>query len=129
MDIQRLQSSWSRIAPNRERIGEAFFLRLFKADPSLATLFQNDSKTQGRQFAGMLNIVINGYEQLPLLEDSLASLGSRHKHAGVSAENIKLMEDTLVEVLREEIGDEFDKELEQTWRKIYETIVKKMSLL
>ena len=126
--IELLQNSWKQISQNRNLIIEKFYHRLFQSSPDLRTLFNQDLSIPIRQFAGMLNITINGIEQMDLIKDSLSSLGAAHRKIGVTPEQVKTMEETLIQTFREELDTQFNDELERIWREAFNILVQRMGL-
>lgn len=127
--ITLLQESWQELSHNRDIVIERFYQNLFKSSPELRPLFNQDLSIPIRQFAGMLNITINGIEQIDLIKDSLSSLGAIHRKLGVTPEQMKTMEETLIQTFREELGTHFDAELERVWREAFNVLVRNMGLI
>jgi hemoglobin-like flavoprotein len=123
---QLLQSSWAQMSPHQEDIIHRFFQHLFKSSPELLPLFTNDIMVQSRQFAGMLNLIINGADQMETIAPSLDNLGKVHRERGIKKEQIQLMEDALIYTFGQELGKEFTPELETAWRESYKAITKSM---
>lgn len=125
--LSLIQTSWQKMVPRREDIIQRFFRRLFETSPELEPLFSKDLHTQSRQFAGMLNLIINGIDQMDTIAPSLDTLGKTHRSYGITREQIKVMEDVLIDTFSQELGNAFTPELEMAWRESYNAITANMA--
>ena len=127
--ITLLQDSWKQISQNRDLVIEQFYNHLFQSSPEMRPMFNQDLNIPIRQFSGMLNITINGIEQIDLIKDSLSSLGAAHRKIGVTPEQIATMEEALIRTFQEELGTQFNDELESVWREAFNVLARNMGLL
>lgn len=120
--IALVQNSWTDINTSAESLGKIFFVRLFELDPTVRELFKNEIDAQSRQFINMLNITVNGLDQLTLLTETLSALGMRHSNFGVLNEHYDTMRDALLWTLAQKFGDKFTPELENAWNEAFSSL-------
>jgi hemoglobin-like flavoprotein len=124
MTLSARQSAMIRdsFALLRERLEPAsvyFYEALFAREPSLRTMFRDDLAGQGMKFMTTLGMVIENIESPEKLGDRFEELGKGHALIGVKAAHFAPMGEALIDTLRNELGEEFTVELEQTWREAY----------
>ncbi|MDI3335810.1 globin domain-containing protein [Defluviimonas aestuarii] len=124
MPISARQSAMIResFALLRERLEPAsiyFYEALFARDPSLRTMFRDDLAGQGMKFMTTLGMVIDNIENPDKLGDRFEELGKGHALMGVKAAHFAPMGEALIDTLRNELGEAFTAELEETWREAY----------
>ncbi len=106
----------------RDRLRPAsvfFYEALFGRAPELRAMFRDDLAGQGMKFMTTLGIAIENIEKPEDLGGKFADLGKFHAVIGVKAEHFAPMGEALIDTLREELGAEFDAEVEAAWRAAY----------
>lgn len=117
--IARIKNDWAKVIPVSGAVMEDFYARLFRNAPSVRPLFPTDMSRQKLALFGMLNAVVNGLDMMDTLTPALIELGRTHKSYDLSLEHYKIVEDTLIETLRANLGDEIDSDAEDAWRTAY----------
>jgi class 3 adenylate cyclase/hemoglobin-like flavoprotein len=77
--ILLVQSSFDRVAVRSKEFGERFYANLFKANPEMRSLFQNDLAAQTKMLVSMLTSLVKGLNRLHEIEGGLRELGKRHR--------------------------------------------------
>lgn len=127
-ELEQLNTSWRAISSCKESLSQHFYRELFHRAPSLMDLFANDEAYLLKQFSGMINLTINGVEQIETLEASLSELGEKHKQIGVTHKNLSIMEDCLIDSLQQEFPHIFTPEIQRVWRKSFHTLASAMKI-
>ena len=66
-------------AVRSKEFGERFYANLFKANPEVRSLFQNDLAAQTKMLVFMLTSLVKGLNRLHEIEGGLRELGKRHR--------------------------------------------------
>src|SRR3984893_8288821 len=77
--ILLVQSSFDRVVVWSKEFGERFYANLFKANPEMRSLFQNDLAAQTKMLVSMLTSLVKGRNRLHEIEGGLRELGKRHR--------------------------------------------------
>ena len=120
--IACVQSTWMQLSPSRYDVGARFYLRLFRLDPSLRSLFTQDLTDQARRLVVMLGIAIRGLDDLSVLEPILKALGARHAAYGVDAAHYGTVGAALLWAVGAGLGDDFDPATEAAWTAFYDLV-------
>lgn len=124
--IKLVQQSFTRLVPHSMATAQAFYRRLFELDPELRSMFTGNLEVQGRMFMKVLASAVNSLYDVESLEPMLHELGKRHLDYGTTPEHYKLVEEALIQALSEQLGDDFNDEVETSWRETYWAIASKM---
>ena len=82
--IALVQASFRNVVPIRDAAASLFYTRLFKLDPSLKPMFQNDMKQQGRKLMIAIATVVQGLNDLEEILPVIQDLGRRHASVGAA---------------------------------------------
>ena len=122
LDIERVQTSFARVAPDAEAVARDFYERLFRIAPNLRGLFRSDMQEQGVKLMLTLRAVVTGLNHLAALAPVAQDLARRHVGYGVLAEHYPVVGEALIGALRERLGAEFTPETEAAWGAAYWTL-------
>jgi hemoglobin-like flavoprotein len=111
--ILLVQSSFDRVAVRSKEFGERFYANLFKANPEVHSLFQNDLAVQ---------TLVKGLNRLHEIEGGLRELGKRHRGYNVTPSDYDNVARALLLTLEEFLADELKPEIRHAWRTVYGTI-------
>ena len=126
-EIKCVIDSWQRINVQTEKACYHFFNCLFKKEPSLEPLFDTNSQAKQRQYTNMLNLIVNGLEQINNLEESLQALGQTHKKYGATQSHYDAMRDSLIETINHSCDEKLSEEEENAWGKAFDLFSKMMN--
>lgn len=104
--------------------GARFYRRLSIDHPEIADVFHSvNMEAQHTRFVSMLHIILLRMKEGRPTTELLAELGDRHYHFGVSHVNFQKFGATLMAVLQESLGTEFEGFLHDAWLEAYQQIV------
>lgn len=126
-NIKLLEQSYSAIAPKGEHIVKRFYEELFERYPDVKPLFANVSqKAQQNKLLAALQLVVTNLRNPNNLSSALQQLGARHKNYGANADLYKAVSATLLDVLKEEAGEQWNDEINQVWAEALDNISSSM---
>jgi len=118
-EIALVREGFAKIAPDAERIGLAFYDRLFQADPSLRSMFRGDMRTQVGHLMTALTMVVRSLDNLEPIVARIQALGARHVGYGVEPRHFAIVAGALLATLAAELGSAFTKEARDAWGVAY----------
>lgn len=134
-DISLVQESWGKfslVGPTakiyyyQNLFASLFYLNLFKADPSLKSLFKNSFEQQGRKFIKMIGTVVDMLNDFDTLQPILHDLAKSHVGYGVKESHYKIVGDALLTTLEQGLGEDFTPDVRAAWSSIYNIIANSM---
>jgi hemoglobin-like flavoprotein len=126
MQISLVQNSWQQVLPIRDQAAALFYGRLFELDPALKALFRPDMAEQGRKLTAMINIAVNGLDDLSSLVPAVRDLGRRHVRYGVTEQHYSVVGAALLWTLQRGLGGAFTSEVHDAWAATYEVLANTM---
>lgn len=120
--ITLVQNSFEMVLPLSELIAGLFYSRLFETEPELRQLFKIDMVEQGQKLMDMLQLMVDGLDQLAEIEPTVAELGIRHAGYNVKPEHYESLQNALLWTLEQALGDAFTAETRTAWKDVYITI-------
>lgn len=121
-EITLVREGFNRIAPDAERIGLAFYHRLFQADPSLWMLFRGDMRTQVDHLMTALAMVVRSLDDLTPILDRIQALGARHAGYGVEEQHFATVGVALLTTLDVELGSAFTAQARTAWAEAFDLL-------
>ncbi len=118
-EIDLVQNSVQLIRKSTEAFSLAFYRELFKASPSVRTLFLANINDQAQKFAQLFEILVASLNDMEKLLPALQTLGKRHVRYGVEENHYQLVGKALIHTLRKSLGRHFTPEVEAAWLKTY----------
>jgi hemoglobin-like flavoprotein len=123
---QQVQTSFARLAPSADDVGEMFYRELFLLDPHLRKLFKSDIAQQGRNLMGALSTAIANLNQLECITPALRDLGRRHTGYGVKPADYQTGVCALYATLEQGLGSDFTPALREAWASCYRVLTNEM---
>lgn len=115
-----VQNSFSAVAPRADEAAELFYSLLFTIAPETKRLFKGvDMTSQGEKLMTVLATAVQGLDRLEELVPTVQDLGRRHAGYGVELHHYDAVEQALLEMLRQMLGQAFTVELRLAWSHIY----------
>ena len=107
--------------------GSRFYLQLSSDYPETKAIFDSiNMQAQHTRFIGMLSLIMlrmkNDRPVIPLVQD----LGKQHEHYGVKDEHFEFFGATLMKVLQQVLGREFNAYMRDAWSAVYVEITRIM---
>jgi nitric oxide dioxygenase len=126
--ITLVKSSFASIGPLADVVATRFYDRLFALEPALRALFQQDMAGQRHKLMQMLSAIVEALDRPALIVAQVAALGQRHTSYGVIAEHYALVEQALLWVMAEQLGERWTEELATAWRSAYTLLAATMQV-
>ena len=117
--IVLVQSSFGKVKPIAQDAAAIFYARLFEIAPQVKPMFKGDMVEQGRKLMGMLNIVVNGLNNLDAIVPAAQNLARGHVAYGVQAAHYAFVGSALLYALEQGLGPDFTPEVQQAWTSAY----------
>jgi hemoglobin-like flavoprotein len=117
--IVLVERSLERLTPSLERVAEAFYRRLFAADPSIRELFSGDPASQRALFAIELGEIVHSIRRHDTFVQRTGALGERHRRYGVRAGHYRTVGAALMAALAGELGEGWTPAVGEAWRLAY----------
>lgn len=120
--IELVQTTWAKVAPNAEQVAVLFYGRLFEIAPEVKPLFKGDMAEQGKKLMTMLAVAVNGLPKLEALVPAVQDMGVRHNDYGVKPEQYDSVGAALLWTLEQGLGEDFTPEVKEAWTETYTTL-------
>jgi hemoglobin-like flavoprotein len=127
LNIELLESSFSRIKAQESEFTTHFYANLFADYPELQPLFANTQMTkQAKQLFKSLVLVVDNLRNPEVLSSALQGLGARHVQYGVLPKHYPMVGDALLRALSTCLEQEWTATTEQAWNGAYVAIAELM---
>ncbi len=113
--IELVQQTWAKITPVSQKMGEEFYVQLFKNHPELRPMFKTDPKDQAMKLMFMLSYMVHRLDQIRDLQEEIVKLATRHKGYGAEIKHYAFIGETLLWSLEQNLGKQWNKETEEAW--------------
>ncbi|TYC56377.1 hemin receptor [Rhodobacterales bacterium] len=120
--IQRVQTSFGKVAPIANQAAAMFYARLFDLAPEVRPLFKGDLAAQGGKLMATLGVVVKGLSNLEAIIPAAETLAVRHVDYGVRAEHYQPVGEALLWTLEQGLGSDFTDETKSAWGAAYATL-------
>lgn len=129
MDVQlELQSSLEYLLRNEEEFAGKFYQRVFEKNPEIRGLFKRDLKQQGRLLTHMLGGIVYTLSRPEYLKLGLRELGKNHARYGVRSEYYPVVLQSMLETIREQLGDFYNDNLGKAWEQALNMVISEMKM-
>lgn len=125
-DIEKLQYSFGTMVPQKDKIAEKFYGRLFEVAPGVRPLFKGPIDAQGQKLVMALKQIVMSLKSPKELTDFLTNLSKRHVGYGAVAAHYPVVGEVLLWTFGEVLGDEFTPELKELWGGAYGVVADAM---
>ena len=119
---QLIETSFEKFRGLGDSAPARFYENLFQSAPSVRSMFPSDVSKQARKFLQSLNVIVGSLSSTDRTTRMLQRLGERHRGYGVEPGHYPIVGQALVTTLKEELGDEFNAEVEKAWNDAFELI-------
>ncbi len=127
LDVQLLEQSFKILEPNGKKLVKRFYKLLFERFPAIKPMFAATSMAkQETKLLSSLKLVIENLREPDLLVWKLTNLGEKHASYGALPEHYAAVASTLMDVLKEFIGDMWTVKMHEAWSAALETIAATM---
>ncbi len=122
-----IRESFLKIEPAIDLVGQLFYLKLFRLDPSFRARFDQDPKTQSRKFMAGLKLTIISLNH----EDSLAPivklLGLRQRQLGMKVRDYRTMAKAWTWTLEQSLEKRFTRQTKDAWTALLTQVTRILS--
>jgi len=127
LDVQlELQQSLDYLLRNEEEFAEKFYARVFEKAPETKALFKNNMTSQGRLLTHMLAGIVYSMSRPEHLHLGLKLLGESHSRYGVLEAHYPVVLSSLLETIKDSLGENYSDQLIEAWEKALTTITSEM---
>jgi serine/threonine protein kinase/Ran GTPase-activating protein (RanGAP) involved in mRNA processing and transport/hemoglobin-like flavoprotein len=114
--VDRMEASFAKISALGADFAERFYDELFARNPRVRPLFARVSMSiQYQHLMNALTMVIDNLRDPDRIERTLVELGDRHLRYQVVPTHYYAMVSTLLDCIRDALGDTWDDELQSAW--------------
>jgi hemoglobin-like flavoprotein len=110
-----IRESFLRLEPAFDLVGQLFFRKLCRLDPSFRDLFAGPVETQSRKFMAGLKLAIVSLNHEDGLAPTLKLLGVRHRQLGIKVRHYRMMAKALIWTLEQSLEKRFTRETKDAW--------------
>jgi hemoglobin-like flavoprotein len=122
-----IHASFLKLEPAFDLVGQLFFHKLYRLDPSFRALFASPIECQSRQFMAGLKLGIIALNYDDGLAPVLKLLGLRHRRRGVKARHYRMLGKALIWTLEQSLEKRFTRETKDAWSTLLTQITRIMS--
>ena len=112
-----IRESFRKLEPALDLVGQLFYLKLFRLDPSFRDRFGSDPKTQGRKFMAAVKLTIISLRHNDCLALTLKLLGVHHRQLGIKVRDYRTMAKAWMWTLERSLEKSFTRETKDVWTK------------
>ncbi|MGR4872359.1 globin family protein [Variovorax sp. LARHSF232] len=120
--VELVQGSFRKVAPNASEVGALFYQKLFELAPQLRPMFKGEVSVQQDKLMATLRYVVERLDALPTIMRDVQELAARHVGYGVRPEHYALVGAALLATLEEGLGADFDARTKQAWEAAYDLL-------
>ena len=124
---RRILESFRRVEPALELVGQLFYLRLFRIDPSSRARFDGPAGAPARKFAAAIKLAMLSLKHDDGLGSVLKLLGARHRQLGIRSHHYRSMTRALMWTLEQSLEESFTRETKDAWNAFLGQAMRKLS--
>lgn len=125
--LSAICNSFDKALAMRPDLGSRFYQQLASDHPETTEIFDSISMdAQHTRFISMFRIILIRMNDALPVDSLLQDLGKQHAGFGVREEDFEKFGSTLMKLLRELLGKEFDRHMCDAWVVVYEEITRIM---
>ena len=113
--IERLEASFNLLAPRAEELVDRFYANLFAKNPGVRPMFPSEMSEQKKKLLAAIQLVMQNLRTPEKLADPLKQLGGKHVHYKTQPEHYPIVRDTLVGVMKDMAGSQWNDQLTSDW--------------
>lgn len=124
--IELVQITWAKVAPNADQVAALFYDRLFEIAPEVKPLFTGDMLEQGKKLMAMLNMAVTSLDHLEQMLPAVHEMGVRHTSYGVQPEHYDAVAEALLWTLEKGLRETFGPDAREAWAAVYSALAAEM---
>jgi hemoglobin-like flavoprotein len=110
-----IRESFRKLAPALDLVGQLFYLKLFRLDPSFRARFGGDSKTQGRKFMAAVKLTVISLNHEDGLAPIIKLMGVRQRQMGMKVRDYRTMGKALMWTFEQSLEKRFTRQTKDAW--------------
>jgi hemoglobin-like flavoprotein len=119
-----IRESFLKFEPALNLVGQLFFLKLFRLDPSLRAKFAGSAETQARKFAAAMKLTMISLNHDDGLASTLKLLGARHRQFGIRVRHYRMMTRAMIWTLEQSLQKSFARETRSAWTALLDQLTR-----
>ena len=124
--IDAVQTTFSKVAPQAREAGLIFYDKLFTLDPSTRALFPTDMEAQAKKLMQVLAFAVGNLRAPDTLFPAVRALGERHAGYGVRDAHYGSVAQALLATLEGTLGPSWTPDVKSAWVEAYTLIANEM---
>ena len=120
--IRKVQNSFDRAFPVKEKLSETFYEQLFSMAPELREFLPKDVTSQRIKLSDTLAYVVQNLHRFELLEETIIGLARRHKKYGAKPEHFAPVGMALIASLKANLAGGLTEKEAEGWLAAYSLI-------
>ncbi len=122
-----IRTSFLKLAPALDLVGELFFLKLFRLDPAFRARFGADPERHGRKFMAAVKLGIISLNHDDGLAPVIKLLGIRYRHMGLKVRDYRTMTKALMWTFERSLEDKFTPKTKDAWTMLLTQVTRLLS--
>lgn len=122
----RLEQSFQVLAPRGLELVDRFYAHLFSRHPGVRPLFPVNMSDQKNKLLNSLVLVMRNLRKTEQLKQPLFDMGKRHVEYGALREHYPVVRDTLVDVMADMAGPQWNDQLSADWKQAIDFVAAAM---
>jgi hemoglobin-like flavoprotein len=122
-----IRESVLKLEPAFDLVGQLFFCKLYRLDPSFRDRFSGPAEIQSRKFMAGLKLGILSLTHEDGLAPTLKLLGVRHRQLGIKVRHYRTMTKALIWTLERSLEKRFTRETKEAWSALLTQITRILS--
>ncbi|HEU4476075.1 MAG TPA: globin domain-containing protein [Methyloceanibacter sp.] len=122
-----IRESFVKLEPALDLVGQLFYLKLYRLDPSLRESFGGDSKSLGRKFMAAVKLTIIALKHEDGLTPTLKLLGVRQRQLGMKVRDYRTMAKAWTWTLERSLEKSFTRQSKDAWAVLLAQVTRVLS--
>ena len=122
-----IRESFIKIDPALDLVGQLFYLKLYRLDPSLRERFGSDPKSLGRKFMAAVKLTVIALKHEDGLTPTLKLLGVRQRQLGMKVRDYRTMAKAWTWTLERSLEKSFTRQSKDAWAVLLAQVTRVLS--
>ncbi len=122
-----IRTSFLKLAPALDLVGQLYFLKLFRLDPEFRLRFGADPQRQGRKFMAAVKLGIISLNHDDGLAPIIKLLGIRYRQMGLKVRDYRTMTKALLWTFERSLEDKFTPKTKDAWNVLLTQVTRLLS--
>jgi hemoglobin-like flavoprotein len=122
-----IRESFIRLDPALDLVGQLFYLKLYRLDPSFRDRFGSDPETLGRKFMAGVKLTIVSLKHEDCLTAIIKLLGLRQRQLGMKVRDYRMISKAWMWTLERSLDKSLTKQTKDSWTVLLGQITRVLS--